>query len=57
MSMPRSSRIFSPSGARAVGALGDELHVERLRLLLADLVLEGARREDVRLDLEELLAA
>ena len=42
--------------ARAVGALGDELHVERLRLGLADLVLERAGREDVGLGAEELFA-
>src|ERR1700722_3100821 len=42
--------------ARAVGPLGDELHVERLRLGLADLVLERAGGEDVGLGREELLA-
>src|SRR5580658_7374035 len=42
--------------ARTVRALGDELHVEGPGLRLAHLVLEGARREDIRLGREELLA-
>src|SRR5262249_30314412 len=42
--------------ARSVGAFGDDLHVERLRLVLADLILERAGGEDVGLGAEELLA-